>query len=128
MAINEWAVYGTDEPRFAKQLIAWIVKRQRVRMFVYYQGFGAGNQYDLHLYPRTANTLRLKIRRANFLTEAEYNAGLLPPLPPKPPKVPKPVKPPKPVPVPVPTPEPTPTPPPEETIPPPSEELPPAAP
>ena len=83
IAISEWAVHGVDEPRFAKQLIAWMVKRPRVRMFVYYQGFGSGNQYDLRLYPRTANTLRLKVRRANFLSTAEYNAGTLPPLPPK---------------------------------------------
>jgi hypothetical protein len=55
-----------------------------VRMLVYYQGFGAGNQYDLHLYPRTTNTLRKKIRRPNFLETAETNAGGLPPLPPKP--------------------------------------------
>ena len=53
-------------------------------MLVYYQGFGPGNPYDLRLYPRTTNTLRLKIRRANFLSTADYNAGLYPPLPPKP--------------------------------------------
>jgi hypothetical protein len=52
-------------------------------MLVYYQGFGKGNQYDLDLYPRTANTLRTKIRRANFLSSAEYNAALFGPLPPK---------------------------------------------
>jgi hypothetical protein len=87
LAIAEWAVYGEDEPRFAKQLIVWVAKRPRVRMFVYYTGFGPGyNPYDLKLYPRTTNTLRLKVRRANFLTEAEYNAGTLPPLPPPPPK------------------------------------------
>lgn len=87
LAIAEWAVYGKDEPRFAKQLVSWLVKRPRVRMFVYYTGFGPGyNPYDLRLYPRTMNTLRLKVRRANFLTEAEYNAGTLPPLPPKPKK------------------------------------------
>ncbi len=108
IAINEWAVHGVDEPRFVKQLIAWVVKRPRVRMFTYYTGFGPGNQYDLNLYPRTANTLRLKIRRANFLQYADYNAGLLPPLPPKPKKTT-----PKPTPVPTPTPEPIPTPTPE---------------
>jgi hypothetical protein len=87
IAIAEWAVYGEDEPRFAKQLVSWVVKRPRVRMFVYYTGFGPGeNAYDPTLYPRTMNTLRLKVRRATFLTEAEYNAGLLPPLPPKPKK------------------------------------------
>jgi hypothetical protein len=105
VAINEWAVSAIDEPRFVKQVISWVVKRPRVRMLTYYSGVGPGNQYDLGLYPRTTNTLRLKIRRATFLSTADYNAGLLPPLPPKPKKTK-----PTPTPVPVPTPEPTPTP------------------
>ena len=83
VAITEWAVSGEDEPRFVKQLVAWTVKRPRVRMLVYYNGFGPGNPYDLGLYPRTRNTLRKKIRRANFLPYADYNAGLFPPLPAK---------------------------------------------
>jgi hypothetical protein len=89
VAITEWAVSGEDEPRFVKQLVSWITRRPRVRMFVYYDGFGRGNPYELGLYPRTTNTLRLKLRRPNFLSTAEYNAGLLPPLPPKPPKTTK---------------------------------------
>ncbi len=89
-SITEWAVSPSDEPRFVKQLVAWTVKRPRVRMLDYYDGFGTSgeNPYDLTHYPRTANTLRLKLRRANFLPYAEYNAGGLPPLPPPPPKKP----------------------------------------
>jgi hypothetical protein len=83
IALTEWAVSGEDEPKFVKQLIAWIAQRPRVRMLVYYQGFGVGNTYDVSRYPHTLNQVRKKIRRANFLSEAEYNAGLLPPLPPK---------------------------------------------
>jgi len=88
LAITEWAVAGIDEPRFVKQLVAWTVKRPRVRMLVYYDGFGtpAENTYDLSHYPRTTNTLRLKVRRPSFLQYAEYNAGTLQPLPPPPPK------------------------------------------
>jgi hypothetical protein len=72
-----------------------------VRMLVYYRGFGDGdNPYRLGLYPRTTNVLRRKIRRANFLAYADYNAATLPPLPPK-------AK--KPAPTPTPT-EPVPTP------------------
>jgi hypothetical protein len=99
-SITEWAVSGEDEPRFAKQLIAWTVKRPRVRMLVYYNGFDSSeNPYDLRLYPRTANTLRLKVRRPSFLQYAEYNTGTLPPLPPKPPKTtPTPPAPPPPAP------------------------------
>ena len=98
VSITEWAVSGADEPRFVKQFVAWTTRHPRVRMLVYYDGFGPGaNPYALPLYPRTTNTLRLKIRRPTFLQYAEYNAGTLPPLPPKPSK-------PKPVPVPTPTP------------------------
>ena len=108
-AIAEWAVYGEDEPRFAKQLVAWTVKRKRVRMFVYYIGFGtpSENTYDIRHYPRTTNTVRKKIRRASFLQYAEYNAGLYPPLPP-PPKKQKPPPPPPPPPEPAPEPVPAP--------------------
>jgi hypothetical protein len=88
-ALAEWGVFGEDDPRFVKQTMAWILKRPRVRMFVYYRGFGeTDNPYQLGLYPRTSNTLRLKIRRPTFLQYAEYNAGTLPPLPPPPPKPP----------------------------------------
>jgi len=84
VAMTEWAVSEEDDPRWVKQVIAWTVHHPRVRMLVYYQGFGAGNPYELGRYPRTLNTLRKKIRRPNFLETAEYNAGLFPPLPPKP--------------------------------------------
>jgi hypothetical protein len=83
VAITEWAQQEEDEPRFVKQLISWIVTHKRVQMLTYYQGFGAGNTYELSLYPRTAAAYRQRIRRATFLPYAEYNAGLLPPLPPK---------------------------------------------
>ncbi len=84
VAITEWAVQENDEPKFVNQLISWVVRHKRVQMLNYYQGFGPGNTYELSLYPKTAAALRTKIRRANFLSYAEYNAGLLPPLPPKP--------------------------------------------
>ncbi len=88
VAITEWAATDDEQPRFVKQLISWTVKRPRVRMLVYYNGFGqpSENRYDLAHYPRVANTLRKKIRRPTFLPYAEWNAGLLEPLPPKEPK------------------------------------------
>ncbi len=88
VAVTEWAADGGDDPRFVKQLISWTVKHPRVRMLVYYNGFGnaAENPYDIAHYPRVVNTLRQKIRRASFLAYAEWNAGLFAPLPPKEPK------------------------------------------
>jgi len=84
VAVTEYAVAGEDDPRFIKRLVAWTVKRPRVRMLVYYTGFGTDNPYELTLYPRTRNTLRKKIRRASFLPVADYNAALYPPLAEKP--------------------------------------------
>ena len=95
ISITEFAVSGVDDPRYIKQLVTWTVKRPRVRMLVYYNGFGSGNPYDLRLFPRTTNTLRLKVRRANFLSYADYHAGTLPPLPPPAPKTPTPTVPPR---------------------------------
>src|SRR6476646_5275446 len=74
VSITEWAVSGKDEPRFVKQFVAWATKHPRVRMLVYYDGFnGEANPYALPLYPRTTNTLRLKIRRPTLLQYAEHN-------------------------------------------------------
>lgn len=88
-SLTEYAVAGEDNPRFVKRVVAWTVKRPKVRMLVYYRGFGeAGNPYRLGLYPRTTNVLRRKIRRPNFLPYADYNAATLPPLPPKAPTPP----------------------------------------
>lgn len=83
-ALTELAVAGEDDPRFVKRLVAWTVKRSRVRMFVYYRGFGtADNPYQLGFYPRATNTLRRKIRRNSFPPYAWGHAGLLAPLPTK---------------------------------------------
>ena len=43
-SIAESTVYGKDEPRFVKRLVAWTAKLPRVRMFFHYDGFGpSGN-------------------------------------------------------------------------------------
>jgi hypothetical protein len=84
-ALTEWAVSGEDDPRFVKRLVYWLVQRPRVRMFIYYRGFGEdGNPYRLGLYPRSANLLRLKVRRRTFPPYAWGHAATLPPIPPAP--------------------------------------------
>ncbi|MBW8059905.1 MAG: hypothetical protein FVQ78_06135 [Solirubrobacterales bacterium] len=80
-AVTEWAVVGEDNPRFVKRLVYWAHKRPRVRMLVYFRGFGeAGNPYRLGLYPRTTNTLRLKLRQRRFPAYAAGHAATLPPV------------------------------------------------
>ncbi len=81
-ALTEWAVSGVDNARFAHQVFAWTFKRTRVRMLLYYRGFGAtGNPYALGAYPKTAATIRQKIRRPTVLPYAPYYATVPPPAP-----------------------------------------------
>jgi hypothetical protein len=113
--LAEWAVSDEDDPRFVRRLIAWTVKRPRVRMLVYYRGFGEdGNPYRLGLYPRSERTLRHKLRRRSFPPYAWGHAATLPPLPPKPPKAKPPSQPPTEPPPGETTPEPPPVEPPAE--------------
>jgi hypothetical protein len=66
-AITEFAVAGADSPRFIRRLFYWAFKRKRVRMLVYYRGFGEdGNPYRLGLYPGSARALRRKVNQRRF--------------------------------------------------------------
>jgi hypothetical protein len=90
-SLTEWAVAGVDDPRWTRQVFAWTFKRPRVRMLIYYRGFGAtGNPYALGAYPRTAAVIRQKIRRATIPPYAPFYATPPPPPPPPPPPAPAP--------------------------------------
>lgn len=82
-ALTEWGVVGKDDPTFAKKVVAWTLKRPRVRILTYYTGASPGEtNYDLENYPNTKKTLRQLFQLPNFLAYAEPNAGDLPPLSP----------------------------------------------
>ena len=101
MGINEWAVSGADDPKFAKQLISWIVKRPAGADARLLPGLRrTGNQYDLGHYPRTTNMCGRRSAAPTSSPTPNTTPALLPPLPPKP----KPTKPKKPKPDPTPTP------------------------
>ena len=90
-ALTEWAVAGVDDPKWARQVFAWTFKRPRVRMLLYYRGFGeTGNPYALGAYPRTTAVIRQKIRRATIPPYAPYYATIPPPPTPEPAPAPTP--------------------------------------
>lgn len=67
ISLTEWAVSGVDDPKFIRQIFAWTHRRKRVRMLIYYRGFGeAGNQYRIGLYPRSLAALRQKLKQNRF--------------------------------------------------------------
>jgi hypothetical protein len=79
-SLTEWAVSGRDDPRFIRQVFAWAHHRPRVRMLIYYRGFGeAGNSYRIGLYPRSLAALRQKLNQARFPSFAPEPAELPPP-------------------------------------------------
>lgn len=83
-ALTEFAVAGSDNTRFMRQVFAWAKRRTRVRMLVYYRGFGEeGNAFRIGLYPRSARLLRRKLRQRRF-PEYAPNYTLPAPEPPPP--------------------------------------------
>ena len=83
MAIIEWAVSGVDEPRFVKQLIAWIVKHPRVRMFTYYAGFTVNSgEYKLmglapYGNPHSQRAADFKRKITNELVDIREDGSIL---------------------------------------------------
>jgi hypothetical protein len=79
-SLTEWAVAGEDDPRFIRQVFAWTHRRPRVRMLIYYRGFGeAGNSYRIGLYPRSLAALRQKLNQRRFPAFAPNHAEPPPP-------------------------------------------------
>lgn len=80
VALTEFGVAGRDELRFPRQLFRWVSKRSRVRMMVYYRGFGSVeggpfNRFDPMLYPDAARVLRNRWRDARYVPYAYGHAG-----------------------------------------------------
>jgi hypothetical protein len=45
--LQEWPLYGSDEPGFVRALFRWVRAHARVRMLNYYQGFTASGPANL---------------------------------------------------------------------------------
>lgn len=80
VAMTEFGVAGRDQLTFPRKLFVWINKRPRVRMTVYYRGFGSGfgippNRYDPLLYPDATRVLRNRWRDPRFVPHAYAHAG-----------------------------------------------------
>jgi len=73
--IGEWSSWDVDRPSFVKQHFNWIEKHHRVRMTVYYQGFGEGadNPYELSDYPASTTKMRHILNANRYLPFAPEN-------------------------------------------------------
>ena len=71
IAITEWGVTGWDDIRFIRRMFKWINHQPRVRMLVYYRGFGEDAYYPYN-YPRSLKVIRNKLKNPRYL---EYARG-----------------------------------------------------
>lgn len=71
VAITEWGVTGWDDVRFIRRMFKWINHQPRVRMLVYYRGFGEDAYYPYN-YPRSLKVIRNKLKNPRYL---EYARG-----------------------------------------------------
>lgn len=76
--IGEWSPWDYDNPGFVNTLLEWAESHRRVRMLVYYQGFGDGNPYLIQHYPQSERALRKQLdnkRYVRFAPDAERPSG-----------------------------------------------------
>lgn len=75
ISLTEWGVAGADNYTFVRQLFYWMNKRPRVRMFIYYRGFGGlEDRYNPHNYPGALRVMKNKLKDPNYLAYAYRHA------------------------------------------------------
>jgi hypothetical protein len=65
-AVAEWAMWGGDNPAFARRLFAWVRTHPRVRMVQYNQGDRANGPFRLVRHPRSAAVIRRSLASPRF--------------------------------------------------------------
>ncbi len=65
-AVAEWAMWGADEPAFARRLFTWVRAHPRVRMVQYNQGDRADGPFRLRRHPRAAAVIRRALASPRF--------------------------------------------------------------
>jgi len=65
-AFGEWAMWGSDDARFAGRLFAWVRAHPRARMMVYNQGRDPSGPFRLRRFPRAQRTIRDALGSSRF--------------------------------------------------------------
>ena len=66
-AFAEWAMWGSDDPGFARQLFSWVARHPRTRMMLYNQGKNPAGPFRLRFYPRATRVLRSAMRSPRYV-------------------------------------------------------------
>jgi hypothetical protein len=71
--IGEWSPWDYDNPGFVNQLHEWAESHKRVKLLVYYQGFGDGNPYLIQRYPASRRALAKQINNKRYMRFAPHS-------------------------------------------------------
>ena len=71
--IGEWSPWDSDNPGFVNDLHEWAESHKRVRMLVYYQGFGDGNPYLIQRYPASRRALAKQLDSKRYMRFAPHS-------------------------------------------------------
>ena len=68
--IGEWSPWDYDNPGFVNALHEWAEAHDRVKMLMYYQGFGDDNPFLIQRYPRSKRALRRQLDNKRYMRHA----------------------------------------------------------
>ncbi len=66
MALTEFGLWGSDGPGFIKRIMSFALKRDKVRMLVYYQDFGSSNSFRIQNFPKGRKMLSRFLNKRTF--------------------------------------------------------------
>lgn len=66
MVLSEFGLWGKDGPGFIKRIMAFALRRSKVRMMIYYQDFGNSNSFRIQNFPRARRTLSRYLNKRKF--------------------------------------------------------------
>ncbi len=73
---GEYALWGSDDASWVRQLFGWIRSHPRARMLIYNQGLEPGGPFRLSRYPGAARALRSELTGPRFPAYAPEWAGV----------------------------------------------------
>jgi len=76
-ALTEWGLWGEDRPGFVRRLLKFMRNRRHAKMLVYYQDFGAPNEFRIQGYPSSRKVLYRRLDSRRFPALAPHAPGTM---------------------------------------------------
>ena len=77
-ALTEWGIWGSDSPRFARQVFSFAGTHEHARMLVYYQDFGTSNPFRIQNFPGSREVIERRLESDRYPAFAPHYPRPLP--------------------------------------------------